>query len=186
MTSVVLPGGIRIPTKQNKHNCLIYSGILMLKLFSTSFETTASLMWRFLKLHNPANGEFSPWFLLKLPDLSMLCAQFMINPKKKNLIKKSIYTHYYRENVSLCDGNSSTSTRRIRKNSQNASSSEHVVAGFVIITCSNFWRSKTIKDSINSDDALLTSSLAFIFINTTTLLKIVNESYCSDAPAEKS
>ena len=65
-------------------------------------------------------------------------------------------------------------------------SSEHVGAGFVIITCSNFFRSKTIKDSINSDDALLTSSLAFVLINTTTLLKIVNESYCSDAPAEKS
>ena len=116
MTSVVLPGGIRIPTKQNKHNCLIYSGILMLKLFSTSFETTASLMWRFLKLHNPANGEFSPWFLLKLPDLSMLCAQFMINPKKKtNLIKKSIYIHYYRENASFGDENSITSTRGYAK-----------------------------------------------------------------------
>ena len=44
-----------------------------------------------------------------------------------------------------------------------ASKSEHVGAGFVVLICINFWRSKTIKNSINCDDAPFASSLAFYF-----------------------
>ena len=118
----------------------------------------------------------------------MSCAPFMINAKeRRNLIKKNNCTHYnyYRPNVSLSDWNSIKKRQSTCINSQNASLSEHVGTGFVVLICINFWRSKTIKNSINCDDAPFASSLAFILVETKKLFKARNEIYCSDAPIEK-
>ena len=92
----------------------------------------------------------------------------------------------YRPNVSSSDWNSIKKRQKTCINSQNASLSEHIGAGFVILTCINFWRSKTIKNSINCHDAPLASSLAFYFlVETKKLLKTWNEIYYSDASIEK-